>query len=131
MSINYLLAANRPKTQKAPEQHRKDFARDLGNNIAAKRDSLHLGQRDLAYHIGSNTAVSTISRWENAAAMPDAYALFRLSQIFGCSCDELLSGSSSTPDPSHEQVLAYIDQAGPSTLSELLVSIHQKLDQKI
>ena len=129
MSFNDLLAAARPKPQTLPEQLKKEFARNLGNNIAAKRESLNLGQRDLAWCINSTTAVSTISRWENAATMPDAYSLYQLSNIFGCSCDELLSGSSATHDLTLEQVLAYVNQADPDELSELLAVLQKTLSK--
>lgn len=66
------------------------FRRKLGYNIAQKRISKNLTQEQLAELVGTDTATSTISRWENGSNTPSAYNLAVLTKIFGCSLDDLI-----------------------------------------
>ena len=59
-------------------------------NIKSIRESRNLTQDDLAKMLGKNR--STISMWESGRSNPRADALIKLSMIFGCTIDELLTG---------------------------------------
>ena len=61
---------------------------DIGNKIKQLRYRSSLTQEQLADRLGLSP--QAISKWENAAAMPDISLLPDLAEIFGISIDELL-----------------------------------------
>lgn len=60
----------------------------LGKRIAAHRRRLGLTQDRLAELLG--VTAQAVSKWENDQSCPDISLLPRLSQVFGCTTDELL-----------------------------------------
>lgn len=52
------------------------------------RKTAGMDQRDLADELG--IAVQTVSSWETGARRPNIDMLIRLTEIFGCTADELL-----------------------------------------
>lgn len=52
------------------------------------RKTAGMDQRDLANELG--IAVQTVSSWETGARRPNIDMLIRLTEIFGCTADELL-----------------------------------------
>lgn len=65
----------------------------IGKRIKYERERLGLSQED----IGNNLSVSKqcISGWENGRNMPDVISMYKLSQIFKLTIEELLLSSSS------------------------------------
>ena len=61
----------------------------LGQKIKKLRNEKGLTQKDLANLV--NVTFQTVSKWENDENEPDVSTLRRLSQLFGCSMDDLLS----------------------------------------
>ncbi len=64
------------------------------------RKTAGMDQRDLADELG--IAVQTVSSWETGARRPNIDMLIRLTEIFGCTADELLGIDRKKPDPEDE-----------------------------
>ena len=60
----------------------------LGKRIIANRKQLGMTQDKLAEQLG--VTAQAVSKWENDQSCPDITMLPRLSEIFGCTTDELL-----------------------------------------
>ncbi len=65
--------------------------KSIGSFIAALRKANGMTQKDLAEKL--NVSDKTISRWERDDGAPDLSAMPVLAEIFGVSCDELLTGA--------------------------------------
>lgn len=59
----------------------------LGNNIRRLRKQHKLKQTELAVLIYSSN--NSISAWERGVNQPTAYFLKKLSEVFGCTIDDL------------------------------------------
>lgn len=64
----------------------------IGQNIAELRKSQDLTQRELAERLG--VSQSHVARWESEKTQPRSRALKQLSEFFGVTVEELLSGGS-------------------------------------
>ncbi len=62
----------------------------IGKNIKKYREERGITQEQLAAQM--NVTRQAVSNWENAKTQPDLDTLFRLSQIFGISVEELIYG---------------------------------------
>ena len=62
----------------------------LGTNISRLRAEHHLSQGDLAESLGVSR--QSVSKWETDSSVPDLDKLVKLSQLFGVSLDELVTG---------------------------------------
>ena len=62
----------------------------IGKNIKKYRDERGITQEQLAEQM--NVTRQAVSNWENAKTQPDLDTLFRLSQIFGISVEEMIYG---------------------------------------
>lgn len=62
----------------------------LGTTISRLRAEQHLSQGDLADALGVSR--QSVSKWETDASVPDLDKLVRLSQMFGVTLDELVTG---------------------------------------
>lgn len=62
----------------------------LGTNISRLRAEHHLSQGDLAEAL--EVSRQSVSKWETDSSVPDLDKLVKLSQIFGVSLDELVTG---------------------------------------
>ena len=60
---------------------------ELGKKIRQLRFKAGLTQEQLAEHVG--VSPQSVSKWENAVAMPDITALPLLAEVFGVSIDDL------------------------------------------
>ena len=60
----------------------------LGKRISAWRKNMKMTQDQLAEQLG--VTAQAVSKWENDQSCPDITMLPRLSEIFGCTTDELL-----------------------------------------
>ena len=60
---------------------------NLGENIHGYRVASNMSQTDLANEL--EVSRQSVSKWENAVAMPDISALPLLAEIFGVSIDDL------------------------------------------
>ena len=58
--------------------------------VKEKRESLNMTQTQLAEAV--NVSRSAVASWENGAAYPRVEILIKLSEIFGCTLDELVKG---------------------------------------
>ncbi len=76
----------------------EDLKRIVAQNIAVLRTKAHLTQ----FELGEKLCYSdkAVSRWERAEAVPDAYVLLMLADIFGVTVDYLLK------EHSEEELLA-------------------------
>ena len=59
------------------------------NSLKSLREQAKLTQEDIAYKL--NIDRSAIAKWETGEAMPRADKLPQLSQILGCTIDELFA----------------------------------------
>ena len=62
----------------------------IGNFIAQLRKQRGFTQEQLGEQIGVTN--KTVSRWETGVYMPPADALMKMSELFGVTVNELLSG---------------------------------------
>lgn len=65
-----------------------ELKRIVANNIATLRVSAHLTQFELGERISYSD--KAVSRWERGEAVPDAYVLLQLAEIFGVTVDYIL-----------------------------------------
>lgn len=63
----------------------------LGTNISRLRAEHHLSQGDLAEAL--TVSRQSVSKWETDSSVPDLDKLVKLSQLFGVSLDELVTGA--------------------------------------
>jgi len=75
----------------------EDFKRTVAGNIAALRSAVGLKQSELGEKL--NYSDKSISKWERAESLPDAYVLKQMSEIFGVSVDYILTPHEGTPRP--------------------------------
>lgn len=61
------------------------------------RKTVGMDQKDLAEKLG--IAVQTVSSWETGARRPNIDMLVKLTEVFGCTADELLGIERKKPDP--------------------------------
>lgn len=66
-----------------------DLKRVVANNLIHLRQDSGMTQAELGEKL--NYSDKTVSKWERAESLPDAYVLKELSEIFGVSVDFLLS----------------------------------------
>ena len=64
----------------------------VAHNIATLRSKAHLTQFELGEKL--NYSDKAVSRWERGEAIPDAYVLLMMSEIFGVTVDYLLKAHS-------------------------------------
>ena len=64
--------------------------RAVGKTIAALRQNRNMTQQQLAATL--NVSHQAVSKWENGAALPDVQTLVNISQLFGITLEQLLSG---------------------------------------
>ena len=67
----------------------------LGTNISRLRAEHHLSQGDLAEALAVSR--QSVSKWETDSSVPDLDKLVKLSQLFGVSLDELVTGTGPQP----------------------------------
>ena len=67
----------------------EEFKRTVANNITFFRQELGLTQAELGEKL--NYSDKTVSKWERAESVPDAYVLKQLAALFGVTVDDLLS----------------------------------------
>ena len=72
-----------------PEVTQLDLIK-IGNFIAELRKKQKLTQEQLGEKLGVTN--KTVSRWETGTYLPPAEALLAMSELFGVSINELLSG---------------------------------------
>lgn len=68
--------------------------------IAEKRKEMNMTQKELAMRMG--VANSTLNQWETGMRRPNIDMLIRLTEVFGCTADELLGIERKKPDPEDE-----------------------------
>lgn len=67
----------------------------LGTNISRLRAEHHLSQGDLADALAVSR--QSVSKWETDSSVPDLDKLVKLSQLFGVTLDELVTGAEPQP----------------------------------
>lgn len=82
----------------------------LGSNISRLRSEQHLSQGDLAEKL--DVSRQSVSKWETDASVPDLDKLVKLSQVFGVTLDQLVTGEESPP-PTPEAAPLAAAQASP------------------
>lgn len=78
------------------------FIMSLGENIYRLRSRNNLSQGDLADLL--NISRQSVSRWETGSAVPELDKLVKLSQVFGVTLDELVTGAAPDPVPAAQPV---------------------------
>ena len=68
--------------------------------LRERRESLKISQIELAEKIG--VTQNTISQWETGSRRPNIDMLVKLTEVFGCTADELLGIERKKPDPEDE-----------------------------
>lgn len=94
----------------------------IGKRIKYERERLGLSQED----IGNNLSVSKqcISGWENGRNMPDVISMYKLSQIFKVTIEEMLASISS-------ENLEIEDSASQNTATIMLTDKELKIISKL
>lgn len=67
---------------------------ELGGQIRKYRDTLGLSQEELAEKVFVTR--QSVSNWETGKTYPDIHSLLLLSNLFGCTLDELIKGDIET-----------------------------------
>lgn len=67
-----------------------EISAELGRNIKRLRKAQGMSQLELERRLASNPGA--VSRWELGHNAPNAYYLWKLSQVFGCKVDDLYGG---------------------------------------
>ena len=98
----------------------------LGQRIMAYRTRAHLSQDSLAELL--DVSRQSVSKWETDASTPELSKLVRLSQVFGVSLDELVTGENAakTADP-EPQVVYTASPQDAEAVAETLRSHRQKI----
>ena len=81
-----------------------DLKKIVADNIASLRVSAGMTQSELGEKL--NYSDKSVSKWERAAALPDAFVLKRLGEIFGVSVDYILS------EHTHNEQLPTVQERG-------------------
>lgn len=89
----------------------------VAHNIATLRGKAHLTQFELGEKL--NYSDKAVSRWERGEAIPDAYVLLMMSEIFGVTVDYLLKEHS-------EEELVAEEAAAPSEETPRVFSPNRK-----
>ena len=89
------------------------------SNIIKLRTEAGLTQAELGEKL--NYADKTISKWERGEAIPDAYVLTQMAEIFGVTVDYLLSSHDAWESP--EQQAARQEEAGYSVNMIIAISV--------
>ena len=89
------------------------------SNIIKLRTSAGLTQAELGEKL--NYSDKTISKWERGEAIPDAYVLTQMAEIFGVTVDYLLSSHDAWESP--EQQAARQEEAGYSVNMIIAISV--------
>lgn len=89
------------------------------SNIIKLRTGAGLTQAELGEKL--NYSDKTISKWERGEAIPDAYVLTQLAEIFGVTVDYLLSSHDAWESP--EQQAAQQEEAGYSVNVIIAISV--------
>ena len=89
------------------------------SNIIKLRTEAGLTQAELGEKL--NYSDKTISKWERGEAIPDAYVLTQLAEIFGVTVDYLLSSHDAWESP--EQQAARQEEAGYSVNMIIAISV--------
>lgn len=69
-----------------------DFRKRIGNNISYYRKANGLTQSGLAEKL--NYSDKAVSKWERGESVPDIYIIYRMSEIFSCSVNDIIGQSS-------------------------------------
>ena len=80
----------------------------IGKYIAGKRKALGMTQAQVAEKLGMSD--KSVSKWERAEAVPDAYVLKKMSEIFGVTVDYLLSPHDGWDQDPRQKKPAYSNQ---------------------
>ena len=98
----------------------------LGQRITAYRTRAHLSQDSLAELL--DVSRQSVSKWETDASTPELSKLVRLSQVFGVSLDELVTGETAAkatvPEP---QVVYTASPQDAEAMAETLRGHRQKI----
>lgn len=70
---------------------------NLGENIYRFRIQRNMSQGDLADAL--DVSRQSVSKWENNSATPELEKLMKMSELFGITLDELVTGQSPSPQP--------------------------------
>lgn len=98
----------------------------LGARITAYRTKAHLSQDSLAELL--NVSRQSVSKWETDASVPELSKLVRLSQVFGASLDELVTGEAAAKEAAPEpQVVCAAPAQDAAAMAETLRSHRQKI----
>lgn len=78
-----------------------DFRKKVGNNISYYRKSNGMTQSGLAEKL--NYSDKAVSKWERGESVPDVYVLYRMSELFNCTINDI-TGFDSEKDLSEEKL---------------------------
>ena len=73
----------------------------MGQKLAALRKKQGLTQEKLAEML--NVSRQAVSKWESGAAYPETEKLIRLSEMYGCTLDDLIRDKASEPTATKEE----------------------------
>ena len=91
----------------------------VASNLIKLRQSSGMTQAELGEKL--NYSDKTVSKWERAESMPDAFVLLRLSQIYGTTVDNLLREDEPWQDP--VQKARQAERAAAPKFSALVVTL--------
>ena len=101
---------------------------EIGKKIRQLRYKASLTQEQLAERLG--VSAQAVSKWENAAAMPDISLLPALSESFGVSIDELFDLTAEQKLRRIESRMELEEELAPDVFREYEAFLRQQLDGK-
>lgn len=84
-----------------------DFRKRVGNNISYYRKANGMTQSALAEKL--NYSDKAISKWERGESVPDVYVLYKMSELFNCTLNEII-GQSTEENISEEKLEGIVKQ---------------------
>lgn len=91
----------------------------VAGNLIKLRQKAGMTQAELGAKI--NYSDKSVSKWERGEALPDAYVLMRLAEIYGLTVNDLLHDDSGWQDPAEKEKAA--EKAAAPTFSAGMVTL--------
>ena len=99
----------------------KDLKLITASNIIRLRTQAGMTQADLGGKL--NYSDKTISKWERGEAIPDAFVLKQMSELFGVSVDDLLSSNDSWNAPPLNEPAPVVTYSAPRIIAIAVLGV--------
>ena len=106
-----------------PRREPTTHLKQLGERIKARREELHMSQRELADQIPGKADSSQLSKWERGVNRPSDNTLEHIAAVLGCTMADLLTGDLKTAPAS--------PLGGMAAIETRLGEMDEKLDRLV